>query len=138
MLADPAPGELAYVCGPAGLLDAVLARTRHWPNGTIHFERFTPTEEAFAEGSEFEVELAGDGAVLTVPADRSILDVLTEHGYQVLSSCTEGTCGTCETTVLSGAIDHRDAVLSPEEREDGDVMMVCVSRAACPRLVLDL
>ncbi|MFI5613379.1 PDR/VanB family oxidoreductase [Amycolatopsis sp. NPDC051903] len=138
LFADPAPGEIAYVCGPAGLLDAVLARTGHWATGTVHFERFTPAEAAFAEGTEFEVELAGDGAVLTVPADRSLLDVLTEHGYQVLSSCTEGTCGSCETPVLSGAVDHRDAVLSAEEREAGDVMMVCVSRAACPRLVLDL
>ena len=86
----------------------------------------------------FEVELALTGTVLAVPADRSILDVVSEAGIQTLSSCQEGTCGTCETPVLSGEIVHRDAVLSAEERNDGDVMMICVSRAACGRLVLDL
>ncbi len=34
-------------------------------------------------------------------------------GVQVLSSCSEGTCGTCETVVIEGEVDHRDAVLSP-------------------------
>jgi ferredoxin len=56
----------------------------------------------------------------------------------VLSSCQEGTCGTCETPVLSGEIDHRDSILTPDEQDAGDVMYICVSRAACPRLVLDL
>lgn len=137
-LRDPAPGELAYVCGPAGLLDAALDRAEPWTGGRIRFERFTPADGPAGDATEFEIEIAGDGTILKVPADQSVLDVLTEHGYQVLSSCTEGTCGTCETTVLAGAVDHRDSVLGPEERDSGDVMMICVSRAACPRLVLDL
>ncbi len=56
----------------------------------------------------------------------------------VLSSCREGTCGTCETPVLAGEVDHRDSILSPGEQAQNDVMYICVSRAACPRLVLDL
>nr|WP_254631707.1 2Fe-2S iron-sulfur cluster binding domain-containing protein [Curtobacterium sp. Csp1] len=58
----------------------------------------------------------------------------------MLSSCREGTCGTCETPVLEGAVEHRDTVLSPEEQADDRSMMVCVSRArrGCPRLVLEL
>jgi hypothetical protein len=48
------------------------------------------------------------------------------------------TCGTCETVVLKGVVDHRDSVLTPEECASNDVMFVCVSRAAGPRLVLDL
>jgi ferredoxin len=47
-------------------------------------------------------------------------------------------CGTCETAVLSGEIDHRDSVLNDEERAAGDTMMICVSRAKSDRLVLDL
>jgi ferredoxin len=76
--------------------------------------------------------------VLAVPAGRSILDVVEDSGVSVLSSCQEGTCGTCETTVLSGRPDHRDSVLTEEEQQAGDAMMICVSRSCSPRLVLDL
>jgi pyrrolidone-carboxylate peptidase len=55
-----------------------------------------------------------------------------------LSSCAEGTCGTCETAVLGGRPDHRDSVLTEEERRAGDCMMICVSRSCTARLVLDL
>ena len=72
------------------------------------------------------------------PADRSILDVVEEAGVGVLSSCAEGTCGTCETAVLDGLPDHRDSVLTEEERRAGDCMMICVSRSCTERLVLDL
>ncbi|HEV2537791.1 MAG TPA: 2Fe-2S iron-sulfur cluster binding domain-containing protein, partial [Streptosporangiaceae bacterium] len=66
------------------------------------------------------------------------LDVVEEAGVGVLSSCAEGTCGTCETGVLSGLPDHRYSVLTDDERAAGDCMMVCVSRSCTARLVLDL
>ena len=56
----------------------------------------------------------------------------------MLSSCQEGTCGTCETPVIEGVPDHRDSVLDQDAREAGDCMMICVSRACTSRLVLDL
>ncbi|QFR03142.1 oxidoreductase [Streptomyces phaeolivaceus] len=138
LLSDPRPGELLYACGPNSMLEAIERMGAHWPKGSIHFERFSAVTRDTTADTEFEVELASSGKVLTVPADRSILDVVRESGIQMLSSCQEGTCGTCETAVVSGQVDHRDAVLSKEEQEENEVMMVCVSRAACPRLVLDL
>ena len=86
----------------------------------------------------FEVELAASELTLTIPPDRSILDVVEEAGVGVLSSCAEGTCGTCETTVLEGVPDHRDSVLDRAERQANDCMMICVSRSCTERLVLDL
>ena len=86
----------------------------------------------------FEVELTLSGLTLTVPPDRSLLDVVEEAGVLVLSSCQEGTCGTCETPVLAGEVDHRDSLLTPAEQAANDTMFICVSRAACPRLVLEL
>ena len=85
----------------------------------------------------FTVEL-NDGTVLDVAADQTILDALEQAGRRVLTSCREGNCGTCETVVLEGAIDHRDHVLDDGEKAAGDVMMICVSRAAGDRLRLDL
>jgi ferredoxin len=73
-----------------------------------------------------------------VPPGQSILDALDANGVSVLSSCQEGVCGTCETRVIEGIPDHRDSLLSEEEREENEYMMVCVSRSKSGRLVLDL
>ncbi|MFI9833455.1 PDR/VanB family oxidoreductase [Streptomyces sp. NPDC051913] len=128
-------GTLVYCCGPGPLLDAVEARC---PAGCLHMERFTPKEQQGVENTEFEVELARSGATVTVAADVSVLDAVRAAGVEVLFSCTEGTCGTCETDVLDGTPDHRDSVLTDEEQEAGETMMICVSRCRGRRLVLDL
>jgi ferredoxin len=78
------------------------------------------------------------GVTVTVPPGTSIIDVLGENGVSVLSSCMEGVCGTCETAVLEGVPDHRDSLLTDDEREANEYMMVCVSRSKSDRLVLDL
>ena len=78
------------------------------------------------------------GTTVTVPPDKSILEVVEAAGAFVLSACREGICGTCETAVLEGIPDHRDSVLTPAERATNEVMMICVSRCCTPRLVLDL
>jgi ferredoxin len=139
ILGIPQPDTLVYCCGPEPLLVAVEKRCADWPPGTLHVERFAAKDvgEPVLTGA-FEVELATSGATLTVPPDKSILQVVEEAGVAVLSSCQEGTCGTCETTVLEGTVDHRDSLLSPEEQAANDTMFICVSRAACPKLVLEL
>ncbi|WP_410590109.1 PDR/VanB family oxidoreductase [Amycolatopsis sp. lyj-23] len=133
LLAATRPGTAVYCCGPEPLLAAVEALGP----ADLHVERFTAAADD-GERTAFEVELAGSGRVLPVPADRSILEVVEEAGITVLSSCREGTCGTCETGVLGGTPDHRDSVLTAAERQENEVMMLCVSRACSPRLVLDL
>lgn len=140
ILADPQPGELVYCCGPTPLLSAVEEACRAWPQGALHMEHFSPKVIDGATDVAFEVELADTGTTLPVPADRSILDVVREAGLDPLTSCEEGTCGTCETGVLAGDVDHRDSILTAAEQEANDVMYICVSRAAagCPRLVLEL
>ncbi|MFF5183522.1 PDR/VanB family oxidoreductase [Streptomyces sp. NPDC000345] len=128
-------GTLVYCCGPGALLDAVEERC---PSGVLHVERFQPKEQPAGEEAEFEVELARSGRTLTVPPGASVLDTVRAAGVEVLYSCAEGTCGTCETDVLEGTPDHRDSVLTPEEREAGETMMICVSRCRGEKLVLDL
>ena len=134
-------GTVVYCCGPAGMLRAAEAAS--WRIGTrsLHLERFHPTPvppSVMSFGSEFDVRLEREGVVLHVPRDRSVLSVVREVLAKVPSSCGSGSCGVCETRVLSGEIDHRDRVLSAEECERGDVMMICVSRAKSGLLVLDL
>jgi ferredoxin-NADP reductase len=138
LLAEVEPETLIYACGPGGMLDAAVNATGHWPAGALQIERFVPVNTAHGPDIEFEVEVASTGKSYTVPVSASILEVLLDNGIQVLSSCAEGTCGTCETVVLDGIVDHRDSVLSPEEHELSETMMICVSRARGPRLKLEL
>ncbi|MEV1245327.1 PDR/VanB family oxidoreductase [Nonomuraea sp. NPDC050022] len=136
LLAEEPMDTLVYCCGPAPLLEAVEARCANRP---LHVERFASKDTNAPDMTgAFEVELTASGLTLMVPPNRSILEVVEKAGVHVLTSCREGTCGTCETPVLAGVVDHRDSLLTPEEKAANDVMFVCVSRAACPKLVLEL
>lgn len=138
LVGAPDPGTAVFGCGPEPLLLALERRATAWQDAALHVERFVPKDLGPVFDTAFEVEIASTGEVLPVPADRSVLDVLVDAGIPVLSSCTQGTCGTCETGVLGGAVDHRDSLLSADEQRANDVMFVCVSRGRSPRLVLDL
>ncbi|OHV32791.1 MULTISPECIES: PDR/VanB family oxidoreductase [Pseudofrankia] len=137
------PGTEIYCCGPEGLLTALEgAVATHLPGGRVHTERFSagrPVEPAHVDDeTSFDVELRRSRITVTVPPGRTVLDVVAEVVPTVVSSCEEGFCGTCETRVLDGVPLHRDVILSDEERDRGDRMYICVSRARSPRLVLDL
>lgn len=138
-LGGPRPGVRVYSCGPAPLLAAMEAACADWPPYTLRTERFVAADGgAPARTAPFEVELARTGTTVTVDPGSTVLEALDRIGVEVLSSCRRGVCGTCETTVLAGRPDHRDALLDDDERAAGDCMYVCVSRSLDDRLVLDL
>lgn len=126
-------GTAVYCCGPQGLMAAVEERL---PEGAgLHLERFAPHTDA-AGDAEFEVELRRSGRTLTVPADSTVLAAVRRELPGTAYSCEQGFCGTCQQRVLAGEIDHRDELLTDEERVDS--MLICVSRARSDRLVLDM
>jgi len=138
---DLQSGTVVYCCGPLGMIAA--AESSSWRIGTssLHVERFHPTRvpPSFNEfGSPFSVRLERQGVVIEVPSTRSLLSVIRDVVPTYPSSCGSGSCGVCEAKVLSGKIDHRDRVLSLQECERGDAMMVCVSRGEGDLLVLDI
>ncbi|ANY14583.1 PDR/VanB family oxidoreductase [Bordetella pseudohinzii] len=135
VLEKPNRGHV-YCCGPRGLMEAVRDMSGHWSPGRIHFESFLEGGGKRPDDRPFSVELASSGQTLEVPVGRSILSVLREAGVRVAFSCESGTCGSCRTGMLAGSADHRDMVLLPEEQ--ASQIMVCVSRASCDKLVLDL
>ncbi|WP_236787858.1 PDR/VanB family oxidoreductase [Amycolatopsis sp. GM8] len=127
-----------YCCGPEPLLAAVEKAAAGWPGGALHVERFqarTPSASELAAEREFVVVCDRADVTVTVPSGQSIMDCLDAAGVSVPSACRDGVCGSCQTRVLKGSPEHRDAVLNPA---DTDSIMVCVSRAASPELVLDL
>jgi tetrachlorobenzoquinone reductase len=130
---------VVYCCGPERLMTAVEQATSAWPEGSVHFEWFTPRSRPADETSGgFEVVCERSGLTLNVPPDKSIMAVLGEAGIEVPRSCEQGICGTCETRIISGEADHRDSILSSSERAANQSMMICVSRAKGARLVLDI
>ncbi|MEU9059213.1 PDR/VanB family oxidoreductase [Streptomyces sp. NPDC048430] len=137
-LGRPRPDTKVYCCGPAPLLRAVQDACADWPEYALRTERFAAELGPPAREEPFEVELRRTGRTVTVPPGTSVLEAVRDAGADVLTSCEQGTCGTCLTTVLDGRPDHRDAVLADHERAANDCMFPCVSRSLDDRLVLDL
>jgi ferredoxin len=153
LLDSAAPGTAVVCCGPELLLETVetLGAARQL---SVHVERFAPRPHRRAEADQllraahdaratvtdvaFEVVMADSGRTVTVAADESLLDAVNRAGANVPSTCREGTCGTCEVGVLAGTPDHRDSVLSAEDRVANAYLMTCVSRSLTPSLTLDL
>ena len=139
-LAGSPASAAIYACGPGRLLAALEALTRDRPE-RLHIERFAAPAPAAASDAAaetgYDVELRDSGLTMHVPPGRSLMQALRSAGVDVPSDCGEGLCGTCEVGVVSGEIEHRDAVLSAAERAGQARMMSCCSRGR-GRLVLAL
>jgi ferredoxin-NADP reductase len=131
-------GTHLYVCGPTAFIADVTAMATDlgWPPSRVHVEHFGT--DAFDPGEPFEVHLTLSGDRFTVDPGVSLLAALQARGHDVAHLCRQGVCGECRIAVTGGAILHRDLYLSEAERDTGDAMMCCVSRAAGERLELAL
>lgn len=137
-LLAPRSWDAVYACGPAPMLDALAAATADWPAGTVRVERFKGEEVAVGERKVFELVLQRSGLNTEVGTHESVLDAIERLGVSYPWSCREGICGTCEAPMLEGEAEHMDFVLDAQEKQSHQRMMVCVSRCAGPRLVLDI
>ncbi|KAF1043040.1 PDR/VanB family oxidoreductase [Xylophilus sp.] len=139
-LAAHGPAAHVYICGPAGFIDAMTSHAARagFDAEHVHVEHFAAAPIDHAADGAFELVLARSGLTVMVGRSESAVEALARHGIAVETSCEQGICGTCMTTVLEGEPDHRDRVLSPSERQSGKVFLPCCSRARSPRLVIDL
>ncbi|MFT0532336.1 PDR/VanB family oxidoreductase [Castellaniella hirudinis] len=134
----------AYICGPAGYIDAVQSRVRAagLAADRIHIEQFAldaaDRPAITATDVAFQVQLDSTGEIFDIPADESITSALDRQGVFIPVSCEEGICGTCLTGLKGGIPDHRDTYLTDEEHAANDQFMPCCSRAKTPLLILDL
>jgi vanillate monooxygenase ferredoxin subunit len=135
-----------YVCGPAPFI--ALLRTQAsqlgWRDEDIHFELFAAPpvkaeapKEKTVDGS-FELILQRSGVHCRVAPGQSIVAAAAAVGVHIGTSCGEGFCGSCQSRVIAGEVDHRDSVLTAAQRASHQLLMPCVSRCAGERLVLDL
>lgn len=137
LIGSPAPHKHLYVCGPRGLIDAVIetAKAQGWAADNVHFELFASTARQTGD-TAFAVELTESGMTLEVPSGKSILDVMLEAGLDPMYDCNRGECGVCAVDVLDGMPEHRDYCLPDEDRESNRSICICVSRATTSTLSL--
>ncbi len=138
------PQGAVMLCGPAPFMEAMrtYAVMRGWATEQIHVEHFQPPADApkaHEEGDgRFEVHLLRSNRRVTVSADQTIAEALLAANISVSLSCEQGMCGACITPMLSGDADHRDCVLSDEEKARNTQIALCCSRSKGGELVLDL
>ncbi len=129
-----------YVCGPGGFIEHVMSTCKNqgWPSEQLHTEYFAGAAQDTSNDQSFEIKIASSGATFSVPADKTVHQVLEDNGINVMVSCEQGVCGTCLTRILEGVPDHRDLYLDPEEQGANDQFTPCCSRSKSKVLVLDL
>ena len=140
VLANPDEDTLIYVCGPPGFNNWIkqTALTSGWSKNQIKQEVFSMNNTELTAPKAFEVILNKSGKSISVKKEETIIDALQHNNINLPYSCLQGTCGTCITNVIDGKIDHRDAVLSEEEKIENKKMCICVSRAKENKLVIDI
>lgn len=130
--------DAVYACGPVAMLDAIALHTQSWPSGTVRMERFKAAPIDPATQSSFELVLSRSAISTTVQTHESPLEALERVGVDHPFSCRQGLCGTCEAGIIEGQADHRDSVLTAQERAEGKRFIPCISRCSGERLVLDI
>lgn len=133
-LSTPDDDARIYCCGPKSLIDDVLALTMHWRPSRIHIEDFAGVDALGGKQVPFQAIWEPTGQRVEVPAGRSMLQALRDQGIRTDSSCESGTCGTCRLRLMAGDVEHRDLVLTAEERSQN--IMPCVSRSLGDELIV--
>ena len=141
-LVTKAGNALIYACGPGVMLDRLQeACDQVGASDRLRLERFSGADLLEVEHGEtlpFTAVIASTGQEIPVGPTQTLLDALLDAGVDVIFSCEEGTCGTCELKVVEGTPDHRDHILTESQKASGQYIMPCVSRSLSSRIVLDI
>lgn len=140
-LCQPDEHTQVMACGPDGFIQRLedIMQTHHWQKNQLSFERFSNANiNNNTGGQAFHIQLNSTGQRYLVGPDQSIAEVLLRAKVDIMLSCEQGICGSCITDVIDGIPDHRDCVLTEEEKAENTQITLCCSRAKSPVLVLDL
>ncbi|MFD6197979.1 PDR/VanB family oxidoreductase [Mycobacteriaceae bacterium NPDC060252] len=127
LLGDVPGATAVYCCGPVPMLELLRSALLDRDDVELHYERFSAPP--VVDGAAFTVVLARSGERIAVSPNESALAAILRRDPNAAYSCKQGFCGTCEVKVVSGAVDHRDTLLTASERGAG-AMLTCVSRCA--------
>lgn len=127
-----------YVCGPASMLNDLVPALREWgvPSSHVHYEAFgpstvnlNPNADAPAEGvatTAVDVEFRSSGRSLSWDGrDANLLEFAERNAVVVPSGCRSGSCGSCETKLLSGEVRY---AATPDHDIAPGHCLLCVGR----------
>ncbi len=121
-----------YVCGPAAMMEEVVPglAAAGVADSDIHFEAFGPATVRRGPGAKLvpqapvEVQFRESGRTLTWDgAAPTLLDFAETNGIGIPSGCRSGSCGTCETRLVSGTVAYATA---PEYDVTAGFCLPCV------------
>ncbi|KAL5866409.1 hypothetical protein ACKVWC_011436 [Pyricularia oryzae] len=125
------PQARIFSCGPSRMMKecANITAKLGYPEDMVHFEDFGGGTGGDL-GDPFEVEIDDPDSQrhekLKVPANKTMLDVLNEAGFDIVFSCKTGACGACKVKVCEGTVDYKSAAIL--EKEKGSALQSCVDR----------
>ena len=149
LLAPDLAERVVFCCGPAPYMAAVRRMLgeagfdmQNYHEESFSFEDLTmkefsarATTDAVAndegqsdtsEAKTYSVEFVRSGRTFTCADDENVLDAAYAAGLAPLSSCGQGMCGTCKTTVLSGTVDmQHNGGIRPREIAQNKVLICC-------------
>lgn len=132
-----------YVCGPGDMIEKTVAYLEgiQIPRQQIHKEYFT-TPESEGKKSEFTdavsltVTLKGETFDTSIPAGKTILDVLVDMKKDPPYSCTSGACSTCIAKVTEGKVTMDSCYALEDDEVEAGYILTCQSRPASNKITI--
>ena len=136
----------AFACGPDGYMESVRAMLgeagldpRRYHEESFTFESLAGAPGAVeprgpgpgtgtgtGTGTAFSVEFARSGRTVPCQPGTFVLDAALRAGLTLPSSCGEGMCGTCKSTLVSGSVDmSHNGGIRPREITAGKILLCC-------------
>jgi ferredoxin-NADP reductase len=144
LLAPDLAERVVFCCGPAPymaavrrMLDGAGFDMRNYHEESFSFEELTVAEFSDAPADDhardpastattYSVEFVRSGRTFRCSADENVLDAAYAAGLNPPSSCTQGMCGTCKTTMISGTVDmQHNGGIRPREIARNKVLICC-------------
>jgi len=129
-----------FVCGPAAMMESLVPALAEWgvESPDIRYEAFGPASVRHADGAQsatvpslalpMEVRFARSGRTLTWEGqEKTLLEFAERHAVAIESGCRSGSCGSCETQLLSGEVRYAH---TPDYTVAPGHCLLCVSMPA--------
>jgi ferredoxin-NADP reductase len=128
----------AFACGPDGYMESVRAMLgeagldpRRYHEESFTFEKLAGSPGGAdphgpLPGTAFSVEFTRSGRTVACRPGTFILDAALLAGLTLPSSCGEGMCGTCKSTLVSGSVDmSHNGGIRPREIAARKILLCC-------------
>jgi len=129
-----------YICGPTSMLESLVPALEDWgfDETQIHFEAFGPASIKRRHANTAVTEAQDDPAINACmvvnfaqsgqqfqwqPFTSNLLAFAEAKGVSVNAGCRAGSCGSCQTKLISGEVDYHQP---PDYDPDPDACLLCV------------